>query len=138
MCTKYMVYYDKGQMVIYLLEQHANIEAVTRCGATALHYAARWANKEVIKALINKGVKIDRLDSMGRSVLHHAVFRKIEMSDILLLIQAGADINVADQNGMTPLHLCCKTQNLQLAKLLLWNGALAKVLIVLCDKKLIN
>ena len=111
----------------FLLEKKANSEALTRSGATPLHYAARWGSQQVLMSLVNQEVGLDRTDSLGRTPLHYSVFRMIELNDILLLIKAGCDLNIADHNGMTPLHLCCKLGNLQFAKLLLWNGALAKV-----------
>ena len=114
-------------MVKYLLEKRANSEAMTRSGATPLHYCARWGGEQVLRTILNQGVDVSRVDALGRTALHHAVFSLIEMTDVLMIIEKGCDLNIADQNGMTALHLCCKTGNLQLAKILLWNGALAKV-----------
>ncbi len=44
----------------------------------------------------------------GRSLLHHAIMNE-DMEAIDLLLEFGAEINVKDAKGGTPLHLAAET-----------------------------
>ena len=63
----------------------------------------------------------ERLDRDGRSGLHNAiVWDKPEVS---YLIRAGADVNLQDKKGYTPLHFAAQEQDLEIVRLLLDAGA---------------
>jgi len=49
--------YNRPDIVIYLLKQHANIDAKNKYGSTALHFAAYGNYVEVVNILMNAGAK---------------------------------------------------------------------------------
>ncbi len=58
----------------------------------------------------------------GRTPLHEAAYTgNIEMAK--LLIEHGAEINIADKDGKTPLHEAAGRGKLEVAKLLIEHGA---------------
>ena len=52
------------------------------------------------------------------------------MNKVMLLVNAGANVNAADRNGGTPLMAAVENGNLQMATILLSSGA--KVSCILC------
>lgn len=64
-------------------------------------------NIEVMQALIDAGDRIDDTDSLGRTVVHYIANRDLCSVPHLMpfLISKGADINVRDDSGSTPLML---------------------------------
>ena len=68
--------------------------------------AVRTDDLNQVERLIMSGVEVSGKRGDGSTALHWAVHREnIEISD--LLIDSGADINAADDHGVTPLALAC-------------------------------
>ena len=74
-----------------------------------LHYAARYVNIEVIDLLIGSGADVNRgmtedSDDLpaGTTPLHFAAQGKALIA-LKRLLEAGADPNIADSAGQTPL-----------------------------------
>ncbi|KAF7457397.1 serine/threonine-protein phosphatase 6 regulatory ankyrin repeat subunit A [Cryptosporidium felis] len=65
---------------------------------------------------------INEVDSMGRTALFHAVLMEDDRL-VESLLQAGADPNIGDFSGITPLFLASKKNLVVVVKLLLSNGA---------------
>ncbi|KAH8742077.1 hypothetical protein FG386_003404 [Cryptosporidium ryanae] len=65
---------------------------------------------------------INEVDSMGRTALYHAVLMEDE-NLVASLLNAGADPNIPDFSGITPLLLASKNNILVIVKLLLKKGA---------------
>ena len=72
----------------------------------------------VIPGFGNNAEDANKLDE---SLLHATIGGAIDQAEILLA--QGADINVTDGRGQTPLHLAVREGHLALAKLLLAKGA---------------
>ena len=99
------------------------------CTATNL-CSANWffcccANH--IKFLLESGIDIDLNESTKSysktSPLHDAVWKNA-FEIVLLLLAAGADVNVVDSNIATPLHYACKkSMTTNIIDLLLSHGA---------------
>lgn len=90
---------------------------------TALHYAARHGNLEMIELLLKSGAKVSDLGGKdGESPLHTAAWWNM-VAATKLLIDKGADINLADNNGCTPLHIAAGRGNILVVNLLYEEGA---------------
>ena len=76
-------------------------------------------------------MKLNFINMLGDTLLIKAIALNTDIGDeiALLLIQAGADVNKADQaNGNTPLHMTVLTGNVHLAQILLNAGAKTTVM----------
>ena len=80
--------------------------------ATALMVAAAMGYPEIIEQLLDAGAEVNAVDAGGRSALHAAAQFGFEHNDSLRarrlfdgLLKRGADINLADGEGKTPLLL---------------------------------
>lgn len=71
-------------------------------GRPALMRAVMRNDPEKIAALIKAGVWLDETDE-GETALHWAVSRRLPMI-VIMLLGAGANPNVPDNDGYTPLH----------------------------------
>ena len=70
---------------------------------TPLMYAARQDATNALAALVNDGASLDATDPDGTTALTLAVINA-HYDAATLLLDAGADPNVADARGMTPLY----------------------------------
>jgi ankyrin repeat protein len=83
---------------------------------------------DIAEWLIENGLDIDQRDlTTGLSPLHHAIRQHCLLEKfspvVQALIDAGAEIDIRDQRGATPLMLSCLFGNVDLVKLLLEHGA---------------
>ena len=96
---------------------------VVRCvnaeGLTALHVACSKGFKNIIETLISFNFPLDAADLSGRSPLHHC--HDAEIVD--LLCSEGADPNIIDMSGLTPLIVFILEENLSCMKIILKYGA---------------
>lgn len=111
-CTK-----SESDLAI-LLAAGASLFSRTADGQNALHLACRARKADVVSRVLGllgdessntDGVfnMINKQDNGGRTPLHYAcVSGEVETVDILL--RSGANVNVEDLHGHTPLHLCAQ------------------------------
>jgi len=99
-------------------------------GDTALHLAAAAYHQEIV--LIATGANVRARNRRGAEPLHYAVdgmpgSRRwnppAQAATIANLIEAGADPNVTDKSGVTPLHRAVRTRCAAAVKALLEAGA---------------
>ena len=64
----------------------------------------------------------EELDRLGRSELHYAAV-KGDVSEVTRLVRAGADVNLQDKNGFTPLHGAAQQHMLDVARIVVDAGA---------------
>ncbi|XP_074128288.1 ankyrin repeat and SOCS box protein 10 [Sminthopsis crassicaudata] len=88
---------------------------------TPIHVSASRGHEQVLQLLLNRGARPDAAPG-GRTALHEACISGQAPCARLLLV-AGADPDVPDQDGRRPLHLCQGPGALQCAELLLRFGA---------------
>lgn len=76
---------------------------------TALHYAVAGKNKEAVKLLLQRRVKVDQKDKFGVAPIHLAAwFGNLHI--LKLLVQAGAEQKVENEVGLNILH-CAAINN---------------------------
>jgi ankyrin repeat protein len=99
--------------------------AVLGTGATSaqpLIEAARKADKDAVRVLIQKNVDVNTTEADGTTALHWASYRDdVESAD--LLIRAGAKVNAANDLGATPLWTASLNGSAAMVRTLLQAGA---------------
>ncbi len=88
-------------------------------GWTALHYAVHEGMLEVVKLLVEDfSALIDPRTSTNKTPFHLACIRGEEHL-IKYLIENGANTQVVDRDGCSPLHYLCETENHEMIHYLL-------------------
>lgn len=77
---------------------------------------------ESIRALLEKGTSVDRVDSSGRTLLCNAAFNG-NVDVVRLLIKHGANVNFSDTSGQSPLMLASRQGHSEIVYLLVNCGA---------------
>jgi cytohesin len=89
---------------------------------TALHYAARFGNKNVAEVLIAHGADINAKDKWDYQPIHWAAYH--DRADVVeLLISKGADVNAKTSLDKTPLQLAKPRRNTAAIEVLRKHGA---------------
>ena len=89
----------------------------------SINFACSNNQVNIVKKLLNLGVKIDGSVGHGYQAIHHACYgggnpdNSVEIVDHLIL--HGADLNVQNEQGETPLHLAVSAGNLKIIEKLL-------------------
>ena len=112
-----------------------SVHAIDRDGNTPLHTALVSTNKDVISCVINTynhlPKQVNRSGECIMKVLSNMSYYKYPDEDALAIISmmlgAGADPNVKNDDGYTLLHYAVKAQNIPFIKALLKHGADPKI-----------
>lgn len=92
-----------------LLDFDADMDATDQNGLTPLHAAVETGHAEVIRLLLERRASVHNIDIRGWTVLHRAcVSRCSGVSVVRCLLKHGADPDLPDLYGHTPLYLACK------------------------------
>lgn len=125
-CTPLMYAASSSRNILNtMLLKGADINAKDKEGFTALSYAVIYEKKENVILLLQKGAKLDVVNSDGETLLHLAARgNSRESLDISrLLLEYGVERNDRDKKGNTPLMIAARNEDKQLVNLLLDNGA---------------
>jgi ankyrin repeat protein len=97
-----------GDIVLlsHQLQLNPRLGQLTDCGgATALHWAASFANMEAISTLLNAGADVNAICKYGDSVLFWALYSG-SVSCCEAIIDAGADVQLTNIEGDNVLMRC--------------------------------
>ena len=90
------------------LANGADLAATNRFGGTALIPAAEKGHPEAVRMLIAAGVDVDHVNNLGWTALQEAVVLgeggPVHLAVVGQLLDAGADPNLGDRDGHTPLR----------------------------------
>ncbi|XP_064125967.1 fibronectin type 3 and ankyrin repeat domains protein 1 [Loxodonta africana] len=99
-------------VVKYLRKHGASWETRDLGGCTALHWAADGGHCGVIEWMIKDGCEVDVVDTgSGWTPLMRVSAVSGNQKVASLLIEAGADVNMKDKDGKTPLMVCPSSEN---------------------------
>lgn len=99
---------DARVVAFFLARGDVGVAAVDRRRQTALHIAVIQGHAETAAMLLaSPGCVVDARDEDGRAPLHYAALLG-EARVARLLLGAGADVNVRDALGRTPLFAPCR------------------------------
>lgn len=98
-------------------------------GWAPLHLACAFAGPEAVKLLLEHGAHTHQYshNPQHNQALHAAVALGNQADTVLLLLEAGADVNAVQAGGFTPLHQAAAAGNTGIVNLLLRYGARADV-----------
>lgn len=109
------------------LAHGADLESTNRYGGTALIPAAERGHVETVCTLIMAGVELDHVNNLGWTALLEAVILgkggQEHQRVVALLVDAGADVDLADRDGVTPLAHALGRGYEEIAQLLVEAGA---------------
>jgi ankyrin repeat protein len=96
-------------VVEWLLNHGADINAEANDRWTALHYAACHSRLKAVRMLLERGADVNPRNAQGEVPLHLATIpyitgRDSDLDIMQLLLDSGADANARDNAGSTPLH----------------------------------
>lgn len=106
-----------------LLQQGEPVDTVGRFGVTPLILAAQGHHADAVRALLAAGADPRKRSSSGASVLLHAVMGAAPVKVVQLLLENGADVHVASDEGYTPVGMAANRGLLEVLELLLDQGA---------------
>lgn len=87
-------------------------------GLTPLHVAAFYGYPLIIELLLEYGSDINDLDNFSRTPAHYAALRG--QQNALLFLLHNKALMIGDNEGNTPLHLCCSNGHDACVKALLY------------------
>ncbi len=97
----------RPEILLLTLNAGADLKSTNRYGGTALIPAAHHGHVETVRALLQTEIAIDHVNNLGWTALLEAVILgdggAAHTEIVRLLVAHGANVNLADRQGVTPL-----------------------------------
>ena len=115
---------DVDRLTELLGEEPSLVTSYSGDGFTALHFASFFGRFEAAALLIERGAEVDAFGRgwMTGTAMHSAVSR-LQSDVVRILLEAGANPNVRQSAGWTPLHSSAANGDVTSVELLLASGA---------------
>jgi ankyrin repeat protein len=99
-------YYNNLDLLIWLIENGADINHQDTIGYTALHFAGQEKNIETAQLLLDKGANLELADIHGNTPIWTAIFNsKGDYSLVKMYLSNGANLDIENKHNMTPRKL---------------------------------
>lgn len=122
-------YRGNDEMVEFLLQNGADINAVTQDGNTALHLATEQGQRKVIKLLLSRRANSQIMNRQGATSLQLAVGTTNDETTVPLLAKNKVSVDVQNiRTGDTALHLSIKYRRPRILLFLVEKGAALDVI----------
>lgn len=118
------VRYGNLSIAELLLKNGANVNAKDNLGKTPIMLIVpKERLVPTYDLLISHKADINQKDMFGDTLIHNATMMNVDSSILAKLIENGADVNVRNKEGVTPLEIAVQKQDVKTVKLLTANGA---------------
>lgn len=118
------VRYGNVEIAKSLLNSGANVNARDNLGKTpVMLILPKEKTAEIYKLLITYRADLTQKDMFGDTVLHTASMLNVGSTTFSVLINAGADVDARNKEGVTPLAIAVQKNDLETVKLLTAAGA---------------
>jgi ankyrin repeat protein len=113
--------------ILKLTLARADLQSTNRYGGTALIPAAHHGHPEAVRLLLGTAIDKDHVNKLGWTALIEAVILgdggPVHTEIVRLLAEAGANVNIADRDGVTPLAHARRRGFMQMVRILEAKGA---------------
>jgi hypothetical protein len=111
------------ELVEELLNQGSELEATTIEGYTPLHLAVYSGSIETVSVIVMKKANINAKTFFEQNTPLHIAIQEGWRSLVQYLIDVGADVNIVNAVGRSPLHVAATTGRVDIGNILLHNKA---------------
>jgi ankyrin repeat protein len=110
------------EMLTFLVEAGANVDAVDAEGRTAFMSVAAYGSVEMLRLMKAAGSPVGQTDNWGLNALHHAAKGRAT-TNMKQLLKWGFNVNARSHDGMTALHCAIVGGSTQAVRVLIEAGA---------------
>lgn len=109
----------KVSIVSLLLEYGVELE---KQGYPSLKWAVQMGFNNIVKLLLDNKIPVDPPTKKEQSALYEATFCG-RLDEFLTLLESGANVNLQDDGGVSPLHVAALKGNMRFVEILAKRGA---------------